>query len=672
MVAIATQLSERAMLSLTNAFGRDAANEIALLIGGPGDAVDITSHEIGGKAEPGFDNGPAIGRAIKLAVRRGTYQVYFPAGTFEVYSNNCLHPATAGITATDGLSAPIGSSGRGIRFIGAAQNYTILKLMRSAGNTLWFYDSQGNPGWNRTQFEHIWFQSNQNSAVISLATLSETNGFRISATVASGGVDKGFIFTCCRFDYLGIPETFTGSSNADSCNHLSCWYNNNGPIVFNNDQGLAHSWRDCHFYSQLGTFKVKSTEGSGGKGGTGSIVVHNGDFIIYNQNGDTTPHYCLEIDDDASFNRHFVFEDSRWEFRNPEARLINWPGTAATTTTAQVHFERCDLSIAQQNMAGVGGAGADTNGRRDLFVLSPNKHVVLKDCYLCNQLGVSFQDVNTSNLAGFTFQGMLEFIHCCLPYRFVHAVDSGITASDATCGLANRITQSSSFGRVIARDCYLRASGTAEGMCADFDYGGTYSRGEPQKRRQRCYLRSDNQTWPVAAQLNRTRRVPAGSIIVGAYLWEPASGVSSTAKQVLICHKKQAIAGTQNGTGNLVQINITGHGLVNGDKVFIEGVGGTTEANGYFTVSNATTNNFTLTGVTFVNAWTSGGNCYKALIESSSGRSDAEHKALMGLETAGTKFPLVVSSFADTKFWLIATAGSLATKTGGFAYVEYE
>lgn len=49
---------------------------------------------------------------------------------------------------------------------------------------------------------------------------------------------------------------------------------------------------------------------------------------------------------------------------------------------------------------------------------------------------------------------------------------------------------------------------------------------------------------------------------------------------------------------NPVQIQSTGHGLTNGKVIRIDGVGGMTQLNGqYFTVANATTNSFELSGI---------------------------------------------------------------------------
>lgn len=653
-------LSTNTKSGLASALGsRSGAEELEGLLASTGRGENVLRH--GASPTPGFDNTSAIKAAIAAAVRNKTYHVHFPAGTYEVQSSNVLHPVTAGV-----------SSGFGIHFTGDSQNYTILKLMNDGSTTRWFYDSLNSAGWNRCQFENLWFQGSGGTAVTSANAY--TNGFRIWASIAAGGVDKGFIFRNCRNDYLGTPLQFTGTANTDSFNAYSCWYSACGPVIIENDQALILNWYSCHFWTSDDTFWMKNTAGMGqaGKGGGGSITLRDCDIINFNVLGDTTSHYTVRIDDGTAFYRTWLFDHCKWELRNPESRLVYWPGTASPVTGSEIIFDRCDISVMQQGNASYGGGGNDTNGRRDIIVLGPAKRLKFISSYFADQLGIVFQDVNTGNVFTFAYQPLVEFEGCGLPEPFIDGTNSGFTADDATRGLPNRVTLSSSYGRVVARKCFLRDHSPKENYAVDFDYGNRHGDyGETQVETKKAELKSAARAWPTSGVFSRTLRIPQGSIVTAAYLWEPAQGSSSTTKQVLLCHKQQAVESTQSGTGSLVQVNITAHGLVNGDKVFIEGVGGTTEANGYWTVSNATTNNFTLTGVTFVNAWTSGGNVYRALIESTSGRSDAEHKASMSRETSGTKFPMQVSSFADRKFWLIATAGSLS-KTGGYVYLEYE
>lgn len=71
------------------------------------------------------------------------------------------------------------------------------------------------------------------------------------------------------------------------------------------------------------------------------------------------------------------------------------------------------------------------------------------------------------------------------------------------------------------------------------------------------------------------------------------------------------VANTANSSG-LVRITTSvAHGFSNGDRVKISGVGGTTEANGQWTIKNVATNTFELSGSVYSNAYTSGGTARK-------------------------------------------------------------
>lgn len=73
------------------------------------------------------------------------------------------------------------------------------------------------------------------------------------------------------------------------------------------------------------------------------------------------------------------------------------------------------------------------------------------------------------------------------------------------------------------------------------------------------------------------------------------------------------VTGTSSGAGGVVVITTaSAHGLATGNKVLIDGVQGTTEANGYWTITNLTSTTFSLNGSTYANTYTSGsGRVYK-------------------------------------------------------------
>jgi len=62
-----------------------------------------------------------------------------------------------------------------------------------------------------------------------------------------------------------------------------------------------------------------------------------------------------------------------------------------------------------------------------------------------------------------------------------------------------------------------------------------------------------------------------------------------------------------NGSGLIRITTGTAHGLSTGNKIFIQNVGGTTEANGLWAVTVVDTTNIDLDGSTFTNGYTTGG-----------------------------------------------------------------
>lgn len=84
------------------------------------------------------------------------------------------------------------------------------------------------------------------------------------------------------------------------------------------------------------------------------------------------------------------------------------------------------------------------------------------------------------------------------------------------------------------------------------------------------------------------------------------------APQVTAVSRKQisATAMANNGSG-LIRVTFSGrHGQKTGDKMYILGTIGTTEANGLWTVTVISTTQVDLQGSTFTNAWVSGGTAY--------------------------------------------------------------
>jgi surface protein len=85
-----------------------------------------------------------------------------------------------------------------------------------------------------------------------------------------------------------------------------------------------------------------------------------------------------------------------------------------------------------------------------------------------------------------------------------------------------------------------------------------------------------------------------------------AAGTEARALLTRVNSTKAITNAVNNGSG-LIRISATAHGLTTGNKCFISGVVGTTEANGPWIVTVVDANTIDLDGSTFTNAYTSGG-----------------------------------------------------------------
>ena len=71
-----------------------------------------------------------------------------------------------------------------------------------------------------------------------------------------------------------------------------------------------------------------------------------------------------------------------------------------------------------------------------------------------------------------------------------------------------------------------------------------------------------------------------------------------SARNMAIADPAVSKSGTWSRTGTLVTVTINDNGLANGQRVFLDVAAGTTMRDGMYTVSNVTTNTFTVTSVT--------------------------------------------------------------------------
>jgi hypothetical protein len=108
----------------------------------------------------------------------------------------------------------------------------------------------------------------------------------------------------------------------------------------------------------------------------------------------------------------------------------------------------------------------------------------------------------------------------------------------------------------------------------------------------------------------------------GPYLPTNATAISLTPQaatgtgQTLKTGTAKTITAAANNGSGLIRITSAAHGFVTGDRVGIEAVTGTTEANGSWTITKIDANNFDLQGSTFANAYVAGGTAHPALFVS--------------------------------------------------------
>jgi hypothetical protein len=461
--------------------------------------------DFGAIPDDGLDDTDAIVACRRAAVANATYWVHFPAGTYNIEGTNVLHPTADGDGTFSG-SAP--ASGWGIRFSGDAQNHSILKLSDES-EVHWFYDSDGTPGWNRWQVEHLWFKG---SGTTALTASSNTNGFRIWATTASGGIDKGLIVRNCRFDYLGVPIQYTGTSNAESCNYYSSWWNGCGPQIIENDQALALTYYSCHFYSAGDTIHVKATSGEGaaGFGGGGATAFRDCDSI--------------RIDDGAAYNRALLVDQGRFEFRSTTySRLLHWRGASSQMPSNAVVFTTCDFSPLH---------GADTY--REYMSIGGSKCVIMRDCWLNQRWAMKFYDIANASVVGMNYQPLVLMDNCAIHEAFASDLPTRVEYDSGD-------TNPGSYGRVVSRSGRsLSVTGLDENLGFDFDYGNKRGgRGEPAAQRKRLYFMAPTQVWPTQSggtgASERTVTLPANSRILAVGIDRPTLGsVAVTAIQYRI------------------------------------------------------------------------------------------------------------------------------------------
>lgn len=89
--------------------------------------------------------------------------------------------------------------------------------------------------------------------------------------------------------------------------------------------------------------------------------------------------------------------------------------------------------------------------------------------------------------------------------------------------------------------------------------------------------------------------------------WSLTPGAATGTGQTLKSGATVAITATANNGAGLIRVTAVAHGKATGDMVGIDGIVGTVEGNGSWTITKITADTFDLVGSAFVNAWVSGG-----------------------------------------------------------------
>lgn len=522
--------------------------------------VDVRA--FGAIANDGIDDSAAIIACRRAALAAGSYAVYFPAGTYDIDADNVLHPRANGDGTFSGPS-PL----YGFMFAGDSMSHSILRLRRSPGNPRWLYDSGSaatgvNPGWNRAQFQDLWFQSDLPnpyfSNVWNPTYCADVNGFRIAASIATGGIDKWFTFVRCRHNALGKPLVFSGTSNTDTYTAYSCAWHNCGPLIWENDQAILSQFFGCHWWYPEDCFWIKATasEGSQAKGGSGPTLVYGGDII-----NEAWGKSITAISNNGS-GAIRVTAAGHGYATNDYVVISGAP--TATNANNRWQVTRIDdntLDLQGSTFAATGSSGTLSQGTTPYYVLRIDdgaawtRHFIFRDCqyemrqtYLSRLLHkrgessfqftneVLFDGCNMSVNQGaesgadgreyLTIGGTtwVTFRGCAMPerlgikfydvtaasvvarqYQPTVYMDNCMVGPTFVDNLATRIlydaaTNPTNYGRVINRGARsLSGSLLSERMALDFDWAraGIPGRGEPPKMRFRYTFMGDAQSWPA-------------------------------------------------------------------------------------------------------------------------------------------------------------------------------
>lgn len=516
--------------------------------------------DYGGIPNDGKDDTAAIVACRRAVIANEIYWVDVD-GFYDVDGDNVLHPEGDGDGTFSGTRPSYG-----INWKGRAQNYCGFILHRDAGNERWLYDSGSAattvmPGWNRVQFENLWFRTDQPNIDVGgkwdATYAADVNGFRIGGN--SLGVDKGFIFRNCRFNGFKQPVTFSGTAQTDSFNAYGCWVHNCGPIIFENDQAILCNWEDCHIWYPTDMVWIKNTTGEGiqGKGGAGNTYFSRCDIIneafgtaitaiaasptaplirvTAAAHGKITNDYVVISGASSATNAN-----NRWQVTVIDANTVDligstWAanGTAGTLcegTTAYYTVRIDDGAAFSRSLVFQGGQTELRQTYKSRLVhkrgnssLTFTNQVLFDGCNLSVSHGaesgatgreyltlggytnVKFRDCAINERMGVGFYDVNTSSIVSGQYQPLVEFEGCMLGPTFVTNLATRITfdsgstNTASYGRVISRNGRsLTATNLSDNYQFDFDYGMVRGgAGEPPRYRQRISLKQPPRAWPT-------------------------------------------------------------------------------------------------------------------------------------------------------------------------------
>lgn len=121
---------------------------------------------------------------------------------------------------------------------------------------------------------------------------------------------------------------------------------------------------------------------------------------------------------------------------------------------------------------------------------------------------------------------------------------------------------------------------------------------------------TDGESWDGTNGRHKWRYLHSRWVIIEITAFIAADQVQGTQLTYMpngLCSPAKTVTGCVNNGAGLFRVTVTAHAYQDGDYVLLQGIGGTTGANGSWKISGVTANTFDLVGSTFAGVYTAGG-----------------------------------------------------------------